>query len=67
MSTATGEYVSVGVDYCTVHHGIRNEDEDRCDFGELEAWESRYGTADEPDECDLKPLVYFAAGPEGTP
>jgi hypothetical protein len=34
-----------GVDYCTEHHGVRNEDEDACDFSECGG-----------SECVLAPL-----------
>ena len=31
VTTTTG-WVEVGVDYCITHEGIRNEDQDHCDF-----------------------------------
>lgn len=46
--------VAAGVDYCTTHAGVRNEDESRCDFADdLEV--------DAP--CRLRPLFYL---PEAT-
>ncbi len=36
---------SVGVSYCTLHHGIANEDDSRCDF------------ADNPRPCVLVDLI----------
>lgn len=38
----------VGVDYCRTHHGIRNEDEERCDMAPYK----------EDRPCDLVELVY---------
>lgn len=44
------EYVGgLGIDWCTKHDGIRNEDETQCD----------YAAAD--DECDLYELFYRKA------
>jgi hypothetical protein len=57
--------VNAGVDYCTVHNGIRNEDEAACDFAkhdlddpalkldDLDAEDQR-----EPRECVLRPMFY---------
>ena len=42
----------VGVDYCLTHCGVRNEDEEACDFSRHER-----GLAD-PQPCDFRPLVY---------
>ena len=50
----TPTLVNVGVNYCTVHHGIINEDDGPvCDF----AGHNRRGS-DEP--CDLRPLGYVS-------
>lgn len=52
------ELVYVGVDYCVQHHGIRNEDADRCDFAE-----------GAPFPCKLRRLGYLRPAPteETTP
>lgn len=57
--------VSVGVDYCTVHDGIRNEDDHRCDMAkddlDLMRWKTIAKTADgEPRPCVLHELSYAA-------
>ena len=50
----TPTLVNVGVNYCTVHHGIANEDDGPvCDF----AGHNRRGS-DAP--CDLRPLGYLS-------
>ena len=50
----TPTLVNVGVNYCTVHHGITNEDDGPvCDF----AGHNRRGS-DAP--CDLRPLGYVS-------
>jgi|JI9StandDraft_2_1071091.scaffolds.fasta_scaffold87583_1 hypothetical protein len=48
----------VGVDYCTVHCGNRNEDEHRCDFAENDLYTSDAKEDGEPRDCVLKPLFY---------
>ncbi len=45
---------SVGVDYCTLHHGIRNEDEHSCDF---RGDDQESGDDGEPRECVLVELI----------
>ena len=45
---------SVGVDYCTLHHGIRNEDEHSCDFRDDD---QESGDDGEPRECVLVELI----------
>jgi hypothetical protein len=45
---------SVGVDYCTLHHGIRNEDEHSCDFRDDD---QESGDDGEPRECVLVDLI----------
>lgn len=50
--------VESGVDYCRAHHGIRNEDEDRCDMVTREPWDSHLncprcgGQGDDVAECE---------------
>jgi hypothetical protein len=44
----------VGVDYCTLHDGIRNEDDHWCDFHDDDPEEGPDG---EPRQCVLVPLV----------
>lgn len=51
----SGDYVPVGVDYCTVHDGIRNEDESVCDFAKDD---EEYGDDGEPRPCVLHQLAY---------
>lgn len=41
---------SAGVDYCVVHHGLRNEDEQACD-----------NARDDDLDCELRPLHYEVA------
>ena len=48
----------VGVDYCTLHHGIHNEDEHSCDFRDDD---QETGDDGEPRECVLVPLIPAAA------
>lgn len=54
--------VESGVDYCRAHDGIRNEDEDRCDFVTRDPWSPEFTCAHgdpdadeeiEVDDCDL--------------
>lgn len=56
--------IEAGVDYCRSHHGIRNEDENRCDFVTRDPWDSEWtclhgddpeGSVDDlkRDDCDL--------------
>ena len=52
--TQNAEFVTVGVDYCVKHHGIRNGDMAFCDM----AFDIR-GRRD--DFCDLRPLGYQAS------
>lgn len=40
-----------GVDYCRLHHGVRNEDEEWCDMAPYK----------EDRPCDLTPLFYEEA------
>lgn len=69
--------VESGVDYCRSHHGIRNEDEERCDFVSRDPWDPTLncsvcgGVGDDCDHCDeegvtlcdLTPLLYDPAPP----
>lgn len=55
---AGARWVEAGPDYCTVHNGVREEDEHRCDFAEDD---DRCGPDGEPRPCRLHPLVYDAA------
>jgi hypothetical protein len=48
----------VGVDYCTLHDGIRNEDDHWCDFHDDDPEEGPDG---EPRQCVLVPLVPMTA------
>lgn len=55
MAPPNADMVAVGVDYCTKHHGIRNEDEHFCDM-RME-WSD---TTDTDDPCDLHQLYYLS-------
>jgi hypothetical protein len=48
----------VGVDYCTLHGGTRNEDDHWCDFHDDDPEEGPDG---EPRQCVLVPLVPMTA------
>lgn len=48
LRAAAAKATEVGVDYCTTHNGIRNEDMDACDFADMD---------DGP--CRLRPLFYL--------
>lgn len=52
----------VGVDYCLVHDGIRNEDDHRCDFA---AHDDECDEDGEPRACRLVPMYHDI--PEGEP
>lgn len=45
---------SVGVSYCTLHHGIANEDENDCDMRD---YGDEVGPDGEPLECVLVELI----------
>lgn len=57
--SARERYVDdLGVDWCVLHNGVRNEDSDRCDAFD---WSDEDDMIDENGEylpCDLRPLVY---------
>lgn len=59
---AADQYVEeLGVDWCVLHHGVRNEDWDRCDAFD---WADGDDMLDEDGEylpCDLRPLAYREA------
>ena len=59
---AADQYVDgLGVDWCVLHHGVRNEDSDRCDAFD---WADGDDMLDEDGEylpCDLRPLAYREA------
>ena len=59
---AADQYVEdLGVDWCVLHHGVRNEDSDRCDVFD---WDDSDDMLDEDGEylpCDLRPLAYREA------
>lgn len=58
------ERVSVGVDYCTVHDGLRNEDGHGCDWAVHDLTDKTLdlsATDGEPRECVLVPLTYDRA------
>jgi hypothetical protein len=54
-------YTQVGMDYCVVHHGTRNEDDPRVDDGDrltCEWYDDHEGDEDgNPIPCDLRPLL----------
>ena len=60
MSETTG-LVEVGVRYCSLHHGVMNEDDDRCDFSANDLDTGEVGDDGEPRECEPRQLYYVGA------
>jgi hypothetical protein len=62
--------VQVGAAYCTVHHGLLNEDDNACDFArdDIDDGNTVYEVGDdgeeydtgEPRPCDPQQLFYVA-------
>ena len=50
VSARDASIVSVGVDYCLVHLGLRNEDDHGCDYAR---WDD-----EQEAPCQLRPLFY---------
>lgn len=53
--------IEVGASYCIRHHGLLNEDDERCDF----AADGELGDDGEPMECHPRQLGYVGTDCEG--
>jgi hypothetical protein len=63
VSVYVGE---LGVEWCVRHHGVVNEDTERCDMFDPRDPDEPCDDDGEPLPCDTRPLVYIEAGSSGT-